>query len=352
MRPITALVLMLAGASRVFACAPAPHDGERVNVVEESAVIVWDAATKTQHFIRRATFRGSARDFGFLVPTPTAPTLAAVDDFIFDLAQTKTERQTIHTNSRKIDWTPAMLLFFSGRSRGDKDTATAAPVEVLSTQKVAGYEAVVLDATDATALRDWLAENGYATSPDLVEWLEAYIAQRWKITAFKIDKEQSDVARTSAVKMSFITDRPFFPYREPASQRMDSLQSRALRLWFIGPDRVAGTIGASTSWPAYLKWSDRLDDATRTRLADLSGVAIPAAARLTHYDDTSSIRPGTDDLFFLRDADQSVVIPPPYIVENVDTTHIPLDVLVLPIVFVGFGVWRRKRRRHIASLSG
>ncbi|HEX2122024.1 MAG TPA: hypothetical protein VHL59_10320, partial [Thermoanaerobaculia bacterium] len=119
-----------------------------------------------------------------------------------------------------------------------------------------------------------------------------------------------------------------------------------------GSDRVAGTIGASTSWPAYLQFSDRLDDATRTRLADLSGVAIPAAARLTHYDDTSSIRPGTDDLFFSRDADQSVVIPPPYVVENVDTTHVPLDLLGLPIVILGFGVWRRQRRRQSTRPSG
>ena len=72
---IAALLLtaMFAAAGVAIACAPAPHANDRVYVIEESAVIVWDPATKTEHFIRRATFHGKAGDFGFLVPTPSVP---------------------------------------------------------------------------------------------------------------------------------------------------------------------------------------------------------------------------------------------------------------------------------------
>src|SRR5688572_1694958 len=99
----------LVASREVFACAPAPHPGDRVAIVEESAVIIWEPATKTQHFIRRATFHGEAADFGFLVPTPTAPKLASEDDSLFDYLQRKTSRQTVHALGHKTDFTPLIL---------------------------------------------------------------------------------------------------------------------------------------------------------------------------------------------------------------------------------------------------
>src|SRR5688500_14730084 len=66
------------------ACAVAPPDNHPVAIADESAIIVWDAATKTQHFIRRASFNTEAPDFGFLVPTPSRPALAEADDKAFE----------------------------------------------------------------------------------------------------------------------------------------------------------------------------------------------------------------------------------------------------------------------------
>src|SRR5947209_5762901 len=67
--PMKFVIIVLALVA--LACAPAPHAGDEIAIVEESAVIVWDPAAKTEHFIRRATFRGKeGHDFGFLVPTP------------------------------------------------------------------------------------------------------------------------------------------------------------------------------------------------------------------------------------------------------------------------------------------
>lgn len=323
-----------------MACAPAPHAGEFVAVSEESAVIIWDPATKTQHFIRRATFRGKAQDFGFLVPTPTAPTLAAVDESVFDHLRRKTSRPVVHETRKRYDWTPLVLYpFVLTRNKSDGVTAGRAPVEVLSTQKVGGYEAAILDATDAAALNQWLTDNGYATTPDLTEWLEAYIAQRWIISAFKIDKAQSIEARTATVRMSFVTERPYFPYREPASQRGELSASRMLSIWFVGPERVKGNVGADGRWPADLEWSDAIRD------LEVAGVNVAPNARLTYFQDTSSPRPGTDDLFFTRDTDQSKVVPPPHVITETDTTPIPADVVLAPILLIGWLI-RRKRRRH------
>lgn len=332
---------VLLGSREAAACAPAPHAGERVAVLEESAVIIWDPATKTQQFIRRATFGGEARDFGFLVPTPTAPTLAPVDDYIFERLRLRTTPETVYEKKTRIEWMPLLLVPFVGETRNAGEATTAgAPVEVLSTQKVAGYEAAILDASDAAALSKWLEDNGYATTADLTEWLEAYIAQKWIISAFKIDKSDTATpARTEAVKMTFTTERPFFPYREPASQREGAGESRLLRVWFIGPERVAGTIGAEKAWPAQLHWSDRI--------GELHGLDVPADARLSAFEDFSSPRPGTDDLFFARSVDQARIVPPPIVVTTVDLKHVPLDVVLAPVLaVVGFAFWRRRKNRH------
>src|SRR5262245_64896641 len=65
------------------ACAVAPPRDGHVSIFDESAIIVWDAATKTEHFIRRAAFQATVKDFGFIVPTPSKPTLTEVDDQAF-----------------------------------------------------------------------------------------------------------------------------------------------------------------------------------------------------------------------------------------------------------------------------
>ena len=349
MRTISACfgLAVLLCSREALACAPAVPTGKRVAVIEEAAVIIWEPATKTEHFIRRATFRGEASDFGFLVPTPTVPQLAPAGDGTFDHLERKTSRQVVYKTEKEVDWTPLILFPWMILNKGEGVPATTAapPVQVLSTQKVGGYEAAILDATDAAALREWLGYHGYAATPDLEAWLDAYIAQRWIISAFKIDKEQNDIARTQAVRMSFTTERPFFPYREPASQREGATDSRLLSIWFVGPERVKGTIGTDGEWPAELDWSDTIRD------LEVGGVKVNPEFRLTRFADTSSPRPGTDDLFFSRADDQKTVVPEPYVYTQVETTHVPADVILAPVLIAFFFVRRARKRRARQAIT-
>ncbi|HYR27556.1 MAG TPA: DUF2330 domain-containing protein [Thermoanaerobaculia bacterium] len=338
------LVVLLLCSREALACAPAPRMNERVDVVEEAAVIVWEPSTKTEHFIRRASFRGGARDFGFLVPTPSVPTLARVDDDVFDRMWAKTQPQTVYRIVKRIDWTPLLFLLLPIASKGEATTnAGRAPVEVLSTQKVAGYEAAILDATDAAELNAWLTNNGYATTPELTAWLDVYVQQRWIISAFKIDKGASTTdAQTSAVRMSFTTDRPFFPYREPASQRQSSDLPRVLKVWFIGPERVRGRVGGN-AWTGTMFWSEAIRD------LEVGGVKVNPDARMTAFEDHATPRPGVDDLYFERDADQATLVPPPKVEPRTEMTNVPADLILLPLAAVGFVVWRKRRRGASSS---
>lgn len=300
------IVLLLAAAS--LACAPVPPPGETVSISSESAIIVWDAASKTEHFIRRASFRTKAKDFGFLVPTPTVPELAEADDLAFGFLSRLTAPKIVYKDVET-----------SAMPKGEVAVAAAAPahapVTVVSTAKVAGYDAAVLEATQASALNDWLKANGYASSPELVDWLEPYVERKWRVTAFKIDGDGTRAAESKSVRMSFKADAPFYPYREPASQRTGSGQ-RSLRVFFLSDARVAGTLGERGSWPGKAVWSGRLEDADRASLFKELKIAPPEKGTrwLTEFIDESSPRPGTDEVFFKADADPSILRRPDQVV--------------------------------------
>lgn len=342
-------LVSLSFARPADACAPAPPDGVEVRIAEEAAIIVWDAKTHREDFIRRASFRTTGRDFGFLVPTPAKPELSEAPADLFDRFEAATRPEVVVTH----DFTgvePTLLCAFMFLLRGAQSGAPAsveAPVRVLDEKRVAGYDAVVLEADSAGALADWLKQHGYADRPALATWLAPYVAQRWKLTAFKIAYEGGKPAvTTAAVRMSFTTERPFFPYREPADQR-ENVQAnlpaaeseRLLRVFFLGAERVEGAIGeAKAAWPGKAIWSDRFE---ATHLAaDTLPFALPASPWLTMFEDRATPRPGTDDLFFAPAADQAPVKPTPVVWAQGSKVPLPLDVLAL----LGFVGWRVARR--------
>src|SRR5438067_1849459 len=83
------------------ACCPAPPEGKPVVNSDQSVIIVWDAATKTEHFIRQASFKSDAEDFGFLVPSPSQPELNESGNYAFHYLSELTKPE-VETRTR---WT-------------------------------------------------------------------------------------------------------------------------------------------------------------------------------------------------------------------------------------------------------
>jgi hypothetical protein len=328
--------------------------GAHVAIARESAIIIWDEKAKRQHFIRRAAFDTKVPYFGFLVPTPTQPTLKAAPDELF---------------KRMEDWTkPEVRTQYIPRRRqfgGRMMPMSAAPdksVTVLDAQRVAGYDAVVLKATDAKALEEWLHKHDYATRPELTKWLEPYIKEGWIISAFQIPKPDAarDDVSTQAVMMSFDAERPFFPYSEPADQRTNTPArgSRVLRVFFVGTERMQGKLDDNkTIWPGRTVWANHIAADNRKSLEDeltKLGASLPENAYLTVFEDPSSPRPGTSDLFFSRSGDQSSVRRPAiinYVESDFAGTSIDWEMggvilgataLVLAVIFLIVRlVWKR-----------
>jgi hypothetical protein len=337
------------------ACAPVPMPGQFVRIAEESAIIIWDEKTRTQRFIRRATFDTDAFDFGFLVPTPTEPALAEVGNSAFDDLEYLIRPEVIEkAGVTGVDFTPLLFSFWLSRAKSLPLPTSA--VHVLSAQRVGGYEAAVLEADNAAELNRWLGEHGYSSNSTLTDWLAPYVAGRWKITAFKIAKDAGyREVGTSAVQMSFTTDRPFFPYREPADQREAKgarAGERLLRVFFLSSSRMDGALGggASGAWPGQTVWADRISEANRERFGSLvpRESQLPPNTWLTVFEDKSSPRPGTDEVYFAPSKQQGTVHLPPVIKTVGQSIPAPLD-LILILIGGLILLTRWKRRRKLAS---
>jgi hypothetical protein len=328
------------------ACAPVSPPGERVRIATESALIVWDDKTRTEHFIRRASFETKVPYFGFLVPTPARPELAEAPDELFQHLEdwTKPEKQT--------------KVVFEGINIGcgGATTRMSGGVEVLAEQHVAGYNAAVLKADDVQALRDWLEQHGYDARPQLTQWLEPYIKEGWIVTAFQIaktDKEQQSLS-TQAVRMSFRTDKPFFPYREPSDQGEGERRERLLRLFVLSGQRMQGEFDEpGRRWPGQAVWANPLaadQQQTLAGLLDPGKVPVAEGAWLTVFDDESAPRSSRADLFFSPAAEQATLRRPPVYAY----WRIPFELsCVLFVVIPGIGLWllvRRMDRRRTARM--
>lgn len=352
MRPRAALSLLLtllavARAERAAACATAPPPGTTVQIAEEEAIIAWDARTHVETFIRRAAFHATGPRFGFLVPTPTTPTLGEVDAGVFAaIAEALGPERVIDRSGYQLGVTSWAASCLASHDKADHApmVATAGPnaVRVLATAQVAGFDASTLEADDPQALAAWLAAHGFEATPALTAWLERYVTDHWKLTAFVVATDQPaapgyDVA-TRAVTMTFATERPYYPYREPAPPPAgDAAPARTLRVVFAGDARVAATMGA-TPWTARTQFARPLE--------------LPPALNLgrrfvTVFIDDSSPRRGTDEVYFAPSADAAEVRAT--IVHVPTTVGVPLDALGVVLIVTMYLVLRRRRRAGTAA---
>lgn len=401
---VAALALLAALPAPADGCAAAPPRGETVSVADEAALIVWDEKTKTEHFVRRANFTSTAYDFGFLVPTPTRPHLDLADDSVFSdlsgLTAPKVEYQTVVKEvNRDFDIGCSESKSASHGAAADKMAPNSAPraggVSVLEQKKLGDYDVSVLKfrrgtidtpASGAAELTKWLSKHGYEASEAIQKWLERYVQDEWCITAFKIGAKptaddphapklppgaasgrERHALRAKPVRMSFQTERPFYPYREPlAAPSPPDAGKRLLRVFVASSSRVAGTLGdGAKAWPGQTVWAGSVAQESwgvifnRARLtpsepSDGGAVVMPqpgAGWWLTEFEDRSSPRPGTDEVYFAPSTDASPVERPKVIYTRTEVVyrtpwwHVAVYLGVPAALVLGaLGAWRLARR--------
>ena len=350
------------------ACCPAFRHGANIQIADQRILVAWDPVSKIEHFVREAGFRKrpssqtpaegtptATSDFGFLVPSPSRPTIEAASGQVFDKLAEAVQPRIEYRDKWHV--APMAMILLPFLLIGEKEAAMAPAaragrsVELLESKQVAGYDVSVLRADDAGELTEWLKAHGYDSRPELKEWAEPYVAKGWIITAFKYSS-QRDRVDADAVRMSFETDRPIFPYRVPVDQIAENGKGNLLRTYVVGPGRALGTLGEGTSaspWSqARVRYAKALNEKIDTGLLD-EAIPTPSIAALqgswlTAFDDRTWPS-GTEDLWFDFDRNAEpfqevrVIVTPRSI-------YLPLDLIALAGL-VGIVILRRRNRNAI-----
>ena len=345
------------------ACCPAWKIGSPITIADQKILVIWDPDTKTEHFIRAAGFRGSPRrdegqandaaGFGFLVPSPAQPEVAAADAEVFTALDDAIRPKVVVVDRWRADPMPLLLKPFLLAEKvasraAPTDAAPMSEVRVLERKQVGQYDVAVLQADDARALTEWLAGNGFDSRPALEEWARPYVEKGWIITAFRY-AENTGRVETGAVRMSFKTEVPMFAYRVPTDNIANADEGQPpslLRAFVVLPGRANGTLGEgeqARGWEqALCRYSRPLaDEGLRGLLGRTVGAdaTVPATAWLTAFDDRTWPS-GTEDLRFTYQPDGSEY-------QEVDrrfrdrSIPLPLDVIGVAIAAAAWGVKRR-----------
>ncbi|MCB1095410.1 MAG: DUF2330 domain-containing protein [Verrucomicrobiae bacterium] len=333
------------GASLGFAweasacCAVSTGSSKVVNA-DQTVIILWDARTQTQHFVRQAAFASDANDVGFIVPTPTKPDLEEAGDAAFDLLR--------HVTA-PVGYGKSVS--FPTGCAGREVKSSRGAVEVLERKRVAGFDAVVLKAGSSDALTDWLADNGFSYSPEVATWSEPYIARGWPFTALKIagdntsrapgaasEKKHIDAA---ALRISFKTDAPLFPYREPESKAASKklgMTDRLLRIYFIGETAYNANFTDGEKWSGRKVWSGNI---THSRDALLKHLGLPAGSVpkswwLTEFEDDWPYATAPGDVTFSPSKDRRVIQ------RHADAASTDPTLIAFALVALGTSLVRRR----------
>jgi hypothetical protein len=350
------VVLLMIGLSATLApaCCPAPPSGKPVVNADQTVIMIWDPATQMQHFIRKASFKSEAEDFGFIIPTPSQPELDESGNDAFPMLA-KITAPEIQKVARSRGGSGCGCQSAPMPTTAD---ASRSGVTLLAEKEVAGFHSVILEAERADALVTWLKDHGYAFSPQIQEWAKPYVDAKWKFTALKVAKGKdgnSNSVSASALRLSFKTDHPLFPYREPDPKDYASAlnaRHRLLRIYFLSDGRYRGELTKESPWTGKAAWADKITADQRSKL--LAALKLPESTGpkqmwLTEFEDNWPYRAAPGDVSFAKDDTQIELHRPP-IIEYVSAGSPPdASVYALAGFFVVPPLWRSIRRKANSS---
>jgi len=169
---------------------------------QQKAVILYDEGVET--LIISVIFQGDAKDFGWVVPTPSRPEIDEAPDELF----VSLEELTGITRWKDYGG-PVPLEEFKQE------------VEVLETKEVGIFEAKLLKSDDPKALANWLAENNYQFPKEGSYVLESYVENNWYFVAVKVRPDlvwgdataKLQSGHATPIKLTFEADKIVYPLK-------------------------------------------------------------------------------------------------------------------------------------------
>jgi len=315
-------------SSFASACSGVGPPGKPVVFGDQTNIIIWDEAHHTEHFIRNASFKSGADDFGFIAPTPGKPEL--------------------HEASTKAFYTLAALqpqpLFrggFGGGGGGFAADAKRSEVRVIQEADVAGYHATTLWSKSSHAINDWMNEHGYISTPEVEKWADRYCKKGWYLTAYKVVDRTKLLATTGTVRMTFKAPTAFNPFYVPKSN-IPINKGGTLRVYFVSVGDYEARIGRGETWQTP-QWTAPIPEATSALLAKqvkIQAEDVPDNVQVQTFVDNNFPRTTDDDIYFYKKMIREVPKEP------APTPNRSIPPLALTPLLAGCGIFAVSRRRR------
>ncbi|MFJ8307945.1 MULTISPECIES: DUF2330 domain-containing protein [unclassified Streptomyces] len=306
-----ALVALQLGSlvAPAYACgcgAMVPQSGRQLSVQQETSAVRWDGGS--EQIVMRLTVAGNAPRAAWIMPVPSRATVKLGDRRLFDELESLSapvHRTRSYFWPRNGDWPLTGARADGAGPPSAPGAAAKPPVEVVGRQRLGPFDVARLTATDPTALRDWLARNGFQLPPALATELRPYVEQKWEYVAIRLAPDQPGQTLggpLDPLSLTFASDRPVYPMR--LSRLAKTPQT--LNLYVLGEHRMqtASTIGGG---PPETLFAGRITHPSGP-LGDLTG--RPDAVYLTALtqffgqpsliDGDHELHPSADDTPFQR----------------------------------------------------
>lgn len=173
----------------------------------QKAVIFHENNVET--LIVSIAFQGNAKDFAWIIPTPTKPEVSKSTEQLFTSLETLTQYYNYP-------------MYESGKGVVPMAAEKDYGVTVVETKKVDYYDVTVLQSDDRDALVKWLNENKYKFPEEEKYILNDYIDNNWYFVAMKIDSSalKSDIVEqqlfsgnATPVKLVFESKNIVYPMK-------------------------------------------------------------------------------------------------------------------------------------------
>jgi hypothetical protein len=325
------LVTFSPAESGACACGAFVAD-DKLSAQQETALVDLDG--RTESITLSVLARSSADEAAFLMPVPSRARFEVADADLFAELD-EISKPDVEVRQVEVDGEGS-----GGAAPGERGATVVDHVEV------GPFDVAQLAGSDATAVTEWLADNGFTMPEDLSGALTPYLAEGWLVVAVRLAPSSGGLEEgVPPMRVSFETDTPVYPMRLSATA--ETVQP--LRLYVLADHRVDISNPAPGGAEPELTFAGRVEPGDgHPKLSE----ALPGPRFLTRYDaefapdhiesDIRITTAATDEPY------RAVVVVTEYVSSSWrEDVLVVIAVLAAGAVVVGVVVAVRRRRSRV-----
>ena len=156
-------------------------------------------------------YTGAAPEFSWVVPVPSVPEIDVAEIETFDEIDRLTQPIILAPPVPSCAQMPPMPMAAMAESTMDMDDDMGA-VEILASGTAGPYAYDVVDSPDPDALVEWLNENDYQVTEDMIPLIHVYNEEGMPFLAMKLQPE-AGVQDIQPIAMTYDSELPMIPIR-------------------------------------------------------------------------------------------------------------------------------------------